>query len=73
MNERRWWTLAILNILMNCDGYLSNTQIVERLGCERKSVYHAVALLECNGFGIDVIKTPQGVNKYKYIGLYGLD
>lgn len=58
---------------MNSDDYLTTSQIIHKVGCERKSVYHAMTILEVNGFGIDVQDAGcRKGNKYKYIGLYGL-
>lgn len=70
--EKKWNALAILNILMTNGGYLSTKQLCRILDCDRKTVYNSIALLEINGFGIEVVQKPGLVNYYKYIGLFGL-
>lgn len=71
MKEHKWMTLEILNVLMNTDNYLTTKQIVDRVGCDKKTVYNAMDILEVHGFHVDVIK----INRYcayKYLGLYGI-
>lgn len=68
--ERKWYALAILNLLMNTNDYISTKQITEKIGCSRKSVYSAIDLLEVNGFHIDIIKQRSKPNRYKFIKHY---
>jgi len=67
------YALEILNILMNREDFISTRQIIDMVGCNRKTVYNAIATLEINGFAIKISKTCRcGENKYRYKGLFGV-
>lgn len=72
--KREDYSLKILHMLMNADGFLKTNQICDKLGCERKTVYAAMDRLETSGFGIEVVKIAEGrkrENQYKFLGMFG--
>lgn len=65
--------LKILNILMSSDRPLTTKDICSKLGCERKSVYRAVDVLEINGFSVRIDTGANKRNMYSFNGIYGMD
>lgn len=70
--EKRWTALAVLNILMTADNWLSTSQLQSMVDCQRKSVYAAVDQLEVNGFHVVIEqhnnKNGAKENYYKFGG-----
>lgn len=68
------YPLVILNVLMTYDGggkALTTNKICELTGCERKTVYKCMDVLECNGFGIEIVAGKYNANTYRLVKTYG--
>ncbi len=65
---RKDYNIRILNILMTSKRPVSTTQIITLLGCDRKTVYSAMATLEICGFPVRVTQDANKQNCYKWTG-----
>lgn len=65
--------LKMLNMLMSSDRPLTTKDICSKLGCDRKSVYSAVDVLEVNGFSVTIDTGAHQKNIYSFNGIYGMD
>lgn len=68
------YALKILNALITHNRPLSTTQLCDICGCERKTVYKTMELLEISGFGVEISKANgfKSPNTYKLNGVYGI-
>lgn len=64
MAKVKTYCLDILNILINANEPVTTTELEERVGCNRKTVYNVMNQLECAGFSIVIGKTENGQNTY---------
>lgn len=68
------YALLILNALMTHSNPLTTVQLCDICGCERKTVYKTMELLEISGFGIEINRSNgmKAPNTYKLNGVYGV-
>lgn len=65
--------LRILNVLMTTDKPQTTADLMSKSGCDRKSVYRAISVLENTGFHINVEWGQYNRSFYSFNGIYGMD
>jgi len=63
--KKRTYALDIAFMLLNAKKPISTSEITEKLGCDRKTVYSVVDEMESAGFCTRVIKQGNKPNKYE--------
>lgn len=66
------YALKILNLLIRSEKGMSTNQLIDHAGCERKTVYKSIEMLEVSGWGVEISRTRSGQNIYKTTKTYGL-
>jgi len=60
--------LKILNILIRSERSVSTRELIDIIGCDRKSIYYGIDKLECSGFPIIIEQStnPSKPNYYSW-------